>query len=110
MTVALNKLRTELETHPLITELRVEIAKLQEANSRQVAALMKMERVAIPAAVKKAVEAERSRAEKDIRVVEAQRDTMQRQLEKEQVARAAHKRAMAEREGEIERKLAATMK
>ena len=69
-----------------------------------------MERVAIPAAVKKAVEAEKARGEKAIKAVEAQRDLIQRSLEKEQVGRKNFRRAMMEREAEMERRVEAAEK
>lgn len=98
MTVAINKLRGELETHPLIPQLHDRIATLEEANERQVQNLTAMETTLIPRAIKMGAEEERKRCDKVIAAIEKERDLMQRDLQKEQVAKSNFRRAMKERE------------
>lgn len=105
LSVALNKFTDHLESHPLIPVLQARVALLEEANAGQTRELRNLEDVALPRAVKKAVQADRLKSEKHIKRANDERDLIQRELEKEQVARVTFKRAMKEREDELEKRI-----
>lgn len=68
--------------------------------------LLRLQRTEVPRAVADAVRAETARMERKVAQADAQRELMQQELQKEQVARRNFRRAAAEREHELETRLA----
>lgn len=69
--------------------------------------LLRFQRVELPRAVTDAVRTETARMERKVTHADAQRELMQHELQKEQVARRNAKRAAYEREQELESRLQA---
>lgn len=90
----MNKLREGLEEHPLIPALMGQL----ETTKQEYTILQAEFPRSVERAVRTAVEVERKKADKEIRKANKDRELMQRELEKEQVARVAAKRAASERE------------
>lgn len=98
-----------MEEHPLIPTLE---GKIKDLESK----VIELERVNVAAIreindratrdVRKLIQAEKARSEKEIKRVESERDVLRRHIEKEKVAMVTFKRAMKEREEANEAKLA----
>lgn len=69
--------------------------------------MLRFQRVELPRAVSDAVRQETARMERKVAHADAQRELMQHELQKEQVARRNAKRAAYEREQELESRLKA---
>ncbi|KIR52178.1 hypothetical protein I315_05471 [Cryptococcus gattii Ru294] len=99
--VAVNKLRSVLEDHPVIHALQGKIFQL-ESTLKETNAEMK---TIIPNEIRKAKEAEQAKADKKIKRIMDELEVIQRELEKEKVARRAGKKEMDERAKENEKKM-----
>ncbi|WVO22412.1 uncharacterized protein IAS62_003742 [Cryptococcus decagattii] len=99
--VAVNKLRSVLEDHPVIHALQGRIFQL-ESTLKETNAEMK---TIIPNEIRKAKEAEQAKADKKIKRIMDELEVIQRELEKEKVARRAGKKEMDERAKENEKKM-----
>ncbi|OXG84222.1 hypothetical protein C345_04126 [Cryptococcus neoformans A2-102-5] len=99
--VAVNKLRSTLEDHPVIHALQGRIFQL-ESTLKETNAEMK---AIIPNEIRKAKEAEQAKADKKIKRIMDELEVIQRELEKEKVARRAGKKEMDERAKENEKKI-----
>lgn len=105
LTVAINKLRDHLEEHPFIPTLKGQLAASRNDYAALAEALPMTVENAVQAAVGNAVGKAEARADREVQKIVKERDVMQRDLEKEQVARVAAKRAAAEREEALNARL-----
>ncbi|WWD21304.1 hypothetical protein CI109_105788 [Kwoniella shandongensis] len=101
LTSSINNLKTALQTHPLIRGLVAKNAQL-EADINDLKRRMDS---ALRREIKKAVDAERARADANVRKAQEECEVMRRALDKEQVARRSGRKAMEERAQEYERSL-----
>lgn len=109
LNVALNRLSTRLEEHPLLSTLEGRIATLQDKlaavqreNARSTADL----KARLTHDMRSQIHKEQARAEKEVKRAQGERDLMQREMEKQKIALQAFKKAVVEREAAQEAKLA----
>lgn len=105
LTAAINHIRTTLETHPLIPNLNAEVAQLRRANLAANNDLLLYMNHRMPREVATAVQAEQVKWEKKIQKVRDEGDLIKRELEKEKVQRRSARKAMEEKEVEVEKKM-----
>ncbi|WVN88039.1 uncharacterized protein L203_103238 [Cryptococcus depauperatus CBS 7841] len=102
LTAAINKLRASLESHPLIANLQARIFELEEIIKEHNNSM----RVIIPSEVRKAKEAEQAKLGKKVKQIRDELEAIQRELEREKVARRASKKEMDVRAKENEKIIA----
>lgn len=96
-----------LEEHPLVGTLQTRLVAAEQRMREREGDLLRFQRVDLPRAVADAVRTETSRMERKVAHADAQRELMQHELQKEQVARRNARRAAHEREQELESRLKA---
>jgi hypothetical protein len=106
LTSAINTLRASLETHPLVPTLHHRLAEAQRENTRLQHQAHTFATTILRQEVDKAVSDERVRSERRVRKVQDDCELIKRELEREQVARKSARKAMEERLGEAEKKMA----
>lgn len=107
---SLHNLRNTLVTHPLIHTLRDDNAQLKRTNKAQRDEINEMRRVTIPNEVRRAVESEKRTSAKSVKLAEAQRDTMQRNLDIEKVRWNTTNKALMDRQADLMLKMEQTEK
>lgn len=85
--------------------MQEEIEELRAANAVHIEAMLTIRTKTIPLQIQEARINEQEKADKRVKKVEKERDIMQRELEKERVARVVAKRGWSEREADLEKKL-----
>ncbi|ORY33151.1 hypothetical protein BCR39DRAFT_521480 [Naematelia encephala] len=106
LTTALNSLRFCLENNPVIQHLKAQVDTLRREKRMQEQRAQNILRDVVPLEIQRALAAEQAKTARQIRKIQEESDIIQRELEKARVAKKENRKAMEEREREMEKRIA----